>query len=198
MILYKITKALIRSTDADNNFNIGAAVLQGDTLNMYLLILCLQNVFRTLIDLIKENSFTLIKARNMRYPAETMKDADYAENLAPFTNAPDQAESLLHSLEQAAGGTGLYGNANKTECIYFKQNAAISTVIDKPLKPRNQFISLSNNISSTERVVNILLVKEWNVIDWLSIILKSDLSDKIKRDFFQAVGISVLLYRCTT
>ena len=32
----------------------------------------------------------------------------------------------------------------------------------------------------------------------LSIIWKSVLSDKIKRDFFQAVAVSILPYRCTT
>ena len=38
----------------------------------------------------------------------------------------------------------------------------------------------------------------WTVIDSLLIIWKSDLSDKIKWDFFQAVTVSVLLYGCTT
>ena len=32
----------------------------------------------------------------------------------------------------------------------------------------------------------------------LSILLKSELSDKIKRNFCQAVFVSILLYRCTT
>ena len=38
----------------------------------------------------------------------------------------------------------------------------------------------------------------WTVIDKLPIIWKSDLSNKIKQEFFQAVGVSVLLYICTT
>ena len=36
------------------------------------------------------------------------------------------------------------------------------------------------------------------MIDRLSIIWKSDLTDKIKRSFFQAVVVSLLLYGCTT
>ena len=38
----------------------------------------------------------------------------------------------------------------------------------------------------------------WTVIDRLSSIWKSDLSNKIKRDFFRIVVVLVLLYSCTT
>ena len=38
------------------------------------------------------------------------------------------------------------------------------------------------------------LTKPWTAIDKLSIILKSDLTDKIKRSFFQAAVVSILLY----
>ena len=41
------------------------------------------------------------------------------------------------------------------------------------------------------------LAKAWTAIDRLSIVWKSDLSDKIKQDFFQAVAVSLLLYGCT-
>ena len=40
--------------------------------------------------------------------------------------------------------------------------------------------------------------KGWIAIDRLSIISKSDLSNKIKWDFFQAVAVSILLYGCTS
>ena len=42
------------------------------------------------------------------------------------------------------------------------------------------------------------LAKAWTAIDRLSIIWKSDLTDKMKRSFFQAAVISILLYGCTT
>ena len=48
-----------------------------------------------------------------------MTDADYAGDLALFTNIPIQAESWLHSLEQATGSISLYVNANKTEFMFF-------------------------------------------------------------------------------
>ena len=38
----------------------------------------------------------------------------------------------------------------------------------------------------------------WIAIDRLSIIWKSDLTDKMKRSFFQAAVVSIILYGCTT
>ena len=56
-------------------------------------------VLKTSIYLIKENNFTLKKARSRQYPAETVKDADYAYDLVLLANTPAQAESLLRSLK---------------------------------------------------------------------------------------------------
>ena len=45
---------------------------------------------------------------------------------------------------------------------------------------------------------NTRLTKAWTAIDKLSIIWKSDLTDKMKRSFFQAAFVSILLYGCAT
>ena len=42
------------------------------------------------------------------------------------------------------------------------------------------------------------LMKAWTAIDKLSIIWKSNLTDKMKRSFFLAAVVSILLYGCTT
>ena len=42
------------------------------------------------------------------------------------------------------------------------------------------------------------LVKAWTVIDRLSVIWKSDLTDEMKRSLFQAAVVSILLYGVTT
>ena len=102
-------------------FDIVAEVLQGDMLAPYLFIMCLDYVLRRLIDKIKENGFKLTKKRSRRYPAKTITDADYADDIAILANTPNQAETLLHSLEQAAAGIGLHVNAHKTEYICFNQ-----------------------------------------------------------------------------
>ena len=73
----------------------------------------------------------------------------------------------------------------------------ISTLRGKLLKLADLFTYLSSNISSTESDVYIRLAKVLSAIYKLSILWKSELSQKIKRDFFQAVTVSVLLYGCT-
>ena len=65
----------------------------------YLFIICLDYVLRTLIDKIRENGFELTKKRSRRYPAKPITDADYADDIVILANTPDQAETLLHSLE---------------------------------------------------------------------------------------------------
>ena len=108
----------VRSPDGDTEyFNIVAGVLQRDMLAPYLFIICLDYVLRTSIDKIKENSFELTKKRSRRYPAKTITDANYADDIAILANTPNEAETLLHSLELAAAGIGLHVNAHKTEYV---------------------------------------------------------------------------------
>ena len=56
-------------------------------------------VLRTSINKIKENGFELTKKRSSRYSAKTITDGDYANDRAIGPKTPNQAETLLHSLE---------------------------------------------------------------------------------------------------
>ena len=47
----------------------------------------------------KENDFTLKKARGRRYRAETMTYVNYADDIALLENKPTRGETLLHCLE---------------------------------------------------------------------------------------------------
>ena len=61
-----------------------------------------------------------------------------------------------------------------------------------------EFTYLRSSVSSTEKDIDTRLTKAWTAIDRLSIIWKSDLTDKMKRSFFLAAIVSILLYGCTT
>ena len=61
--------------------------------------------------------------------------------------------------------------------------------MDMPTKGKSP---KKNWVSSSSRT------KAWTAIDRLSIIWKSDLTDKMKRSFFQAAVVSILLCGCTT
>ena len=189
----------MRSPDGDTDyFDIVAGVLQGDTLAPYLFIICLDYVLWTSIDKIKENGFELTKKKNRKYPAKTINDADYADDIAILANAPAQAETLQHSLERVSAGIGLHFNAHKTEYMCFNQTGDISILNASSLKLVDKFTYLGSSVSSTETDIDTRLTKTWTAINRLSVIWKSDLTDKMKRSFFQTAIVLILLYGCTT
>ena len=198
-ILYRNTKVKVRSTDGDTDyFDKVAGIQPGDTLAPYFFIICLDYVLRTSIDKIKENGFELTKKRTRMYPAKTITDTDYADYIAILADTPAQAEALLHSLERAAAGIGLHVNAHKTEYMCFNQTGDISTLVGSSLKLVGRFTYQGSSVSSTEKDIDTQLTNAWTAIDKLSIIWKPDLTDKMKRRFFQAAVVSILLYGCTT
>ena len=164
-MLYRNTKVKVRSPDGDTDyFDIVAGLLQGNTLALYLFIICLDYMLRTSIDKIKENGFKLTKERSRRYSAKRITDADYADDIALLANAPALAETLLHSLERAAAGISLHVNAHKTEYMCFNQTGDISTLNGNSLKQVNKLTYLGSSVSSTEKDINTRLVKAWTVI----------------------------------
>ena len=106
--------------------------------------------------------------------------------------------SLLHSLERAAAGIGLHVNAHKTEYMCYNQTGNIAKLGGASLKLVDKFTYLGSSVSSTEKDIDTRLTRAWTAIDRLSIIWKSDLTDRMKRSFFQAAVVSILQYGCTT
>ena len=80
----------------------------------------------------------------------------------------------------------------------YNQTGDISTLDGTPLKLVDKFTYLGSSVTSTEKDIDTRLTKAWTTINRLSIIWKSDLTDKMKRSFFQAAVTSILLYGCTT
>ena len=133
-------------------FHTVAGMLQGDTFAPYQFIICIYYALRTSVDL----CFLLVKARSRRYPARTITDADYADDIALLENTPARDESLLHILERAAGGIGLHVNAGKTEFMCFNQRGDTSTLNGRSLKLGDKF---TYSVSSTENDINMRLAK---------------------------------------
>ena len=80
----------------------------------------------------------------------------------------------------------------------YNQTGDISTLDGTPLKLVDKFTYLGSSVASTEKDIDTRLTKAWTATNRLSIIWKSDLTDKMKRSFFQAAVTSILLYGCTT
>ena len=147
-------------------------------------------MLRTSIDQIKE--------RSRWYPAKTITDADYADDIVVLAKTPAQAETLIHSLERAAAGIGPHVNAHKKEYMCFNQRGDISTLNGSSLKLVDNFTYLGSSVPSTDTDTKTRLAKAWTAIDRPSVISKSNLTDKMKRSFFQAAVVSILLHGCTT
>ena len=82
--------------------------------------------------------------------------------------------------------------------IIIKSKLDISTLDGTSLKLVDKFTYRGSSVSSTEKDIDTWLTKAWTAIDKLSVIWKSDPTDKMKRSFFQAAVVSILLYGCTT
>ena len=127
--------------------------------------------------------FKLTKERSRRYPAKTITDASYADDIALLANAPAQAESLLHSLERAAADIGFHIIVHKTEYMCFNQTGDISTLNDCSLKLVHKFTYIGSSVSSTETDINTRLAKAETTNDSLSVTWKSDLTEWNKTQF---------------
>ena len=81
-------------------------------------------------------------------------------------------------------------------CYY--QTGDISILGGTSLKLVDKFTYLGSSVSSTEKDIDTRLTKAWTAIDRLSIIRRSELTDKMKLGFFQAAVVSILLHGRTT
>ena len=111
--------------------------------------------------------------RSRRFPAKTITDTDYADDIVLLANTPNQAETLVHSLERASAGIGLHVNVHKTEFMCFNQKSDISTLDGTSLKMVDKFNYLGSSVSSTEKDIDTRLTKACTAIDRLSIKWKS-------------------------
>ena len=87
-----------------------------------------------------KESFKLAKERSRRYPAQTITDVDYTDDIVIIANTPAHAESQLNSLEWAADGIGLHINTDKKEYMCFNQRGDIFTLKSSPLKLLDKFM----------------------------------------------------------
>ena len=116
----------------------------------------------------------------------------------PGGNASDPIWRVLVSSGGISCWTPLKPQHSKLTLTLIFFNTSISTLNSGSLKPVDKFTYLGSSVSSTENDINMRLAKAWTAIHRSSVILKSDLSQKINSIFFQTAVVSILLYGCTT
>ena len=201
-ILFRNTKVKVRSPDGDTEcFDIVAGVIQEDTLAPYLFVICLDCVLRTSVDKIRENGFEMTKKKKKE--AECTPQNQLQTSTTPMTyrywqihpTKPKHYCIVWNKPPQASAAMSMH---TKREYMCYNQTGDISTLDGTSLKLVDKFSYLGSSVSLTEKDIDSRVTKAWTAIDRLSIIWKSDLTDKMKRSFFQAAVVSILLYGCTT
>ena len=109
-------------------------------------IICIDDMLRTSIDIMKDNGFNLAKERIRRYAEQTIMDKYCADDIALLANTRAQAETMLHGFKRAATGIGLHVNADKTEYMCFNQRDEISTLNDSSMKLVDKFTYLGSSV----------------------------------------------------
>ena len=127
MMLYKNLKAMDHSPYRDIDFfNIVTGVLQGDTLEPYLFIICLDYVLWISINLIKENGFRLKKKGKKQ--TISFRNCDRWRLCRWYSAFWKYTCSSQIPATYPAADIGLNVNTNRIEYMCFKWDGAISTM----------------------------------------------------------------------
>ena len=146
------TKSRVVTPDGETKyFDIVAGVLQGDTLAPFLFILILDYVLRIFMDANNAKGLLLKPSRSTRHPAEHITDIDFADDLAITSNTVNNAQSLIHALEEASAYVGLYCNDIKTEFVSTETDPKIVSFAGKTIKHVPDFKYLGSYIMNSEK-----------------------------------------------
>lgn len=144
MSVYEGHKGYVRTPDGDTpKFDITAGVLQGDTLAPYLFLLVLNEVLRKAIpepapnDPMFPGTFTADRARRRTDATKyahrgfSLRDIDYADDIALIELTLDAAEALLRAVQREAEQVGLFINTKKTQFVVTKHDGITLAEIDR-------------------------------------------------------------------
>ena len=139
----------------------------------------------------KENGFILKKADDTSTQTTQMTSHFLQVNLPKLNPC-----CIVWSRQQVTLAS-MWMQTKRSICVLNKKEN-ISNLNSGSLKLVDKFIYLGSSGSSIENDINMDLAKAWTAINRLSIIWKSDLSNKIKHNFFQAAVVSILVCGCTS
>ena len=80
-------------------FEITTSVLQGDTIALFLFIICLDYVLKSSIDCSSNFGFTLKKRRSRIHPATYITYTDYADGIAIKADSMENIKELLNHID---------------------------------------------------------------------------------------------------
>ena len=101
---------------------------------------------------------------------------------------------LQHCLDWAAGRIGQHDNAEKTDFMSYNQRGDIFTPNRRSLTVVDKSTYQGSSIASTENGIKTQLAKVWTAVNRLSVIWKSDLSDKMNCCFSKQWSVNTAVW----
>ena len=193
-VMYEDTSAVVITPEGEtDSFAINTGVLQGDPLAPFLFIVCLDYALRTSI--IDSDGLTLKKRQSRRYPAVTLPDLDFADDIAMLEDTCVEAQDLLHRMEKACNDIGLFLNYDKTKYIHINPTtpSSIATYDGTQIEQVDEFKYLGG-YTDTEFDMNARIGQAWGALNALNKIWKAPIHKPIKIKVFKATVQSILLY----
>ena len=177
-------------------------MLQGDTIAPFLFIICLDYVLSNSLKDIENLGLIITERKNRRYPATRATEIEYADDIAITTNSIEEANTILHQIEDISKDIGICINVSKTEYMSLIQDSSVSmsmkSLNGEAIKNVLDFKYLRSYIASTDNDVSIRIGKAWAVLNNLYKIWTSNMSIRLKRNFFRATVESILVYGAIT
>ena len=180
-----------------DQFYFGAGVKQGCVLAPFLFIICVDFVMRKAIT---DNSLgVLTKSTSVRNGGKTYcTDAIFADDSCLTSNTIENAQILLHSVEDWASQVGLKFNLTKTEVMLINCQGVLTSRSGTMYKQCEDFKYLGSFIRSSEKDMNSRIGQSWCSFNKLSKVWKSGISKAVKISTFRSIVESVLLYGAET
>ena len=192
--MYVDTSALVITPEGETDtFPIDTGVLQGDPMAPFLFIICLDYVLRQAIS--DEDGLTLKRRRSRRYPPEVLADIDFADDIALLEDNIEEAEVLLHKVEQASQSIGLFLNAPKTKVMQINPSSNNPLhALDGSTIERVEDFKYLGGYTNTAHDVSARIGQAWGAINSLEKVWKSTIHKTTKVRLFKSCVQSILLY----
>ena len=124
-----------------------------------------------------------------------MTDADYADDIVLMSDTLQDAQTLLHRVEEAALDVGLSINTKKTKAILIGQeDQNLYTLDGNNIETVEDFQYLGVWIVDYKKEVRTRKAKAWSAMLNLNRIWRSDMNRRLTVNFFKAAVESILLY----
>ncbi len=123
-----------------------------------------------------EIGYTITPARSMRHKAVKLADTEFADDIALLSKTIEDAQNLLHTVEEVSASVGLSMNESKTKYMAeVIDDGVITSRSGEIIERVNDFLYLGERINSSEDDITVRKAKALAACHKLKKIWKSDL-----------------------